>query len=36
MRVREFFRSSITGRFVSALYALAHPLTTIRERRKSG
>jgi hypothetical protein len=28
------WRSAITGRFVSALYALRHPRQTIGERRK--
>ena len=27
------FRSAITGRYVSRLYALLHPATTIAERR---
>jgi hypothetical protein len=31
---RYSYRSAITGRFVSALYALKHRMTTIRERRK--
>lgn len=26
------FRSAVTGLFVSALYAVSHPRTTIRER----
>lgn len=26
------FRSAITGKFVSAWYAIRHPRTTIRER----
>ena len=40
MTLRKYivrFRSAITGRFVSAAYALRHPLTTIKhewERRK--
>jgi len=29
---RFAFRSSVTGRFVSRLYALAHPRLTVRER----
>ncbi len=28
------FRDADTGRFVSRLYALLHPRTTVRERRK--
>lgn len=31
-KARWRFRSSITGLFVSALFALTHPRTTIRER----
>lgn len=27
------FRSAVTGRFVSAWYAITRPRTTIRERR---
>lgn len=26
------FRSAVTGRFVSAWYALTHPRTTVKER----
>lgn len=26
------FRSAVTGEFVSKLYALAHPATTVREK----
>lgn len=33
MSIITRYRSAITGKFVSALYALRHPLTTIRERR---
>lgn len=28
------FRSAITGRYVSRLYALLHPATTVSERRQ--
>ncbi len=28
------FRSAVTGKFVSTLYALRHPKTTIEEKRK--
>ena len=31
---RYVYRSAITGRFVSRLYAVAHPDETIRERRR--
>jgi hypothetical protein len=28
------FRSAVTGKFVSAWYALRHPRETVRERRE--
>jgi hypothetical protein len=28
------YRSAVTGKFVSLLYALRHPRETVRERRK--
>jgi hypothetical protein len=31
---RYRFRSAVTGAFVSKLYALAHPTTTVAERIK--
>ena len=30
---RYRFRSAITGQYVSRLYALLHPATTVRERK---
>ena len=30
---RFVFRSAVTGRFVSRLWALLHPETTVKERR---
>lgn len=30
------YRSAITGRFVSAKFAKAHPKTTVRENKKLG
>ncbi len=27
------FRSAVTGRFVSAWYALTHPKTTVKEKK---
>lgn len=30
--IRYVYRSAVTGKFVSAAYALAHPDTTIRQR----
>ena len=32
LSARYAFRDAITGRFVTKLYALAHPATTVRER----
>lgn len=32
MKRRYRFRSSVTGKFVSAEYAIKHPKTTVRER----
>jgi hypothetical protein len=32
-RVRTLFRSAVTGRFVSALFARLNPRTTTKERR---
>ncbi len=34
MKLREFFRSAISGRFVSKLFARLNPDTTVKERRK--
>jgi hypothetical protein len=31
-RRRYVYRDAVTGRYVSMLYALLHPATTIRER----
>lgn len=33
---KYIFRSAVDGRFVSRIYALLHPLTTIKERADSG
>lgn len=32
---RFVFRDAVTGQFVTRLYALAHPSTTVRERRRA-
>lgn len=32
--IKRFWRSAVTGKFVSKAYAEAHPDTTIEERRK--
>jgi hypothetical protein len=32
-KLRELFRSAVTGRFVSKRWAARHPDTTVRERR---
>lgn len=31
---RYVFRSAITGRYMSRIYALLHPSTTVRERKQ--
>lgn len=33
MNPRYVFRSAVTGRYVSRLYALLHPKITVRERK---
>lgn len=33
-RLRAWFRSAITGRFVTRLFARKHPHTTVKETRK--
>jgi hypothetical protein len=32
LKKRYVYRSSVTGEFVSRLYALMHPFTTIKEK----